>query len=888
MAAEPYNTVSPAEVHADSFSESDQFNNDSFDASLALVFPDTMYPVKETSLVLGRDMRLQDFLEKHTDIRVTKQHPNCNPPDRQEYEQAISNISIPSEDDEYDDEDFSLTEPRYASLEGGIATFDINLHRQSHDDETFLPIHPPGDEDTGRFPHLGAISKQHLRIYRDDRSDRWMMEVLGRNGVFVNYEHYEAGQHILLDHKMKVSVGQLNFKTIMEDVADSELESEDEYSSTEDSEDISRDESETTPEAEVPLRNGRKIQPSTSGDESDDEDRARSNSVTQARKGKPTTKLKLKVTAKPPKPMKEDKHDKAAKDKAQKKPKETSEEAQKKILSLLQPGEEPGRRKGPGRPPANGLMSKREMKERQKAKQDAARREKDGSLGDPVSPGPEQGAETEGKLGFDEKMRNKKRKRSDTTGDPKAESADRKRRQTPEKSPEPTEDQFTAEQLAQPGATYVVIIYRILSEVAPQQLNLQQLYREMKRRHPYYRFRPKPGWESSVRHTVSAENFIKGEKDGKGYKYTYNPDKPPAPQKQKQVTAPSQPPNYSQAYGATAPAGQFQPGAVPNGSYSTPYPNSYQQNSYNQLPVHNHPRPLANGASQPSQAIPLQPSTQQNPASRNLQNSPYPIHPQRAPTALSNQPSRHPNTQPQSYAAPTSLNQTSNGQISNSRSQIPHNQATTTAATHPSAATSTHSQPQLNSTSQQQSMKPNTSSAQNDSQNFNGGSLQVSGSNHTPAQMTSSQPTQASHTATSGPAPSPQPNTTNLQSQPISRSGSQQGVAPTPANRPKTPFQPTPSEDLAQGRIPKVIQDFVDHMKHMASNMPENQQELELAAINHAVNWVKANPKREFKQEPGMSSYTVSLIVSFINMIKTKDAEILRSRATVTQQRPFA
>lgn len=883
---EPYSpapyTVTPSEVHADSFSEGDPYNNDSLDGYCALVFPDSMYPVKEKSITLGRDTRLQEFLERRTDLRISRIHPSHSPPSLQEYESWMTKMaaSLASEDDDDEDDDFAPTEQRYASLEGGIATFDINLHDKAQHEETFLPIHPPGEED-GQFPRLGAISKRHLRLYLDEKDDCWTMEVLGRNGVFVDDEHFEPGQCVQLQHMGRIGVGDLNFKVIFENVQDSDLESLAPGLGDVDSSASTSDESETTPESEALAQNIRTAQGSSSEDESNEEPQKPITLVdAQASKNKPTTKLKIKVPPKLEKQPKDEKQTKTPMDKEKppKKPKETTEETQRKIMNLLAPGEETGRRKGPGRPPANGLMSKREMKERQKALADAQKREKEGDAGVRLSPGIDAGAETEARWDTD-KLKNKKRKRSDTLGDPKADATDRKRKQSPEKSPEPTEDQFTAEQLAPPGLTYVVIIYRILQEVAPEQLNLQQLYREMKKRYPYYRFRPKPGWESSVRHTVSAEHFIKGEKDGKGYKYTYNQDKPPAPQKQKQVTAPSNPTTYS-GYGPAPPPGQFQPGSFQNTSYPNSYGGSNPANPYSQLPMPSQ-RPLANGATQPSANPPLQSASQQFPQARNPQNSPYPINP---PLAMQTGQTNSQSTLSQQSAQP---NLSAN--ISMQSAAVLQPGASAPQASMQSTSSSYPAPPTVNAKQQQQQTQftgaaktpdvPNQSSPQP----VQSAPSQATNSANRLTSTTQSANANAAQTpsvaAQQGQGLSRAPSQ-NAQSQPSSRPPSQPGVPTTPAAGLKTPFPPTPSEELAQGRFPRVLRDFEHNMRRLASNMPQKQQELEEKAINEAMEWIKANPNpnRDFRPSSYMGSYTVSIIANLISMVQKQDADILKTR----------
>ncbi|KAL9049625.1 MAG: hypothetical protein Q9162_007116 [Coniocarpon cinnabarinum] len=862
--------VSPSEVHVDPAAESDARDSSAIEGFLALHFPDCTYYVNENPIILGRDTRLQEFLENHTDIRVTTSHPTYQPPTREEYDRDFAEriADAPGSDEEsFDGEDFAPTEPRYASLEGGIATFDINLQQTiGRQNEAFLAIHPPGDSETGRFPRITAISKQHLRLYANNDDDCWMVEILGRNGAFVDDEYYEAGSHVTLEHMSNIGVADLNFKVAYGDVSDSELEDSDDESLEAETSSSIAEESETSPEPVV-TQNGRKVRVSRSSNDSDEEEEEEIDlPETKAKPAKPTTKLKLKVSSakSPEKPTKDSKDVTSPKDKIRPKAKETSEEAQKKIMSLLQPGEEPGRRKGPGRPPANGLMSKREMKERQKALADAQKRGKEGSSGDLVSPIANINGSSS-KDDAEERSTSKKRKRSNTNGDSKLENSDKKKRPSPEKSPSPTEDQFTPDQLQPPGLTYVVIIYRILQDVAPRQLNLQQLYREMKKRYPYYRFRPKPGWESSVRHTVSAQNFIKGEKDGKGYKYTFNPNEPPAPQKQKQVTtAPSQQTGYPTGLNPRPVAGQYPPGTyTPYG-----YPNAYQQgppqqNVYGQnIPMH-HQRPLTNGNVASSQNQPLPNNTLSMPPARNPQNSPYPINP----TVPGLNSAQH-----QAPTAPPTGNPST-----------PTNQAL--ASSHPAP------QIQAGATQSIAAGQPSQSISQPGQAASTGQGEPQSSRLHQSSDASSRPHGQASQTATpvqanglSRPPSTTAPLNTAVQTPHVtqphqpSQPSSQSASTPTSANRPKTPYIPTASEELAQGRLPHCLISFEANMKRLCSNMPQRQQDIETQALDQAIRWIRDHPTGDFTPEPGMSTYTVSVISNMKTLIAKQDSETMRAR----------
>lgn len=198
------------------------------------------------------------------------------------------------------------------------------------------------------------------------------------------------------------------------------------------------------------------------------------------------------------------------------------------------------RKRGPGRPPKDGIMSTRERKEREKAAREAAAKAANGGITPPPMskgkllkpPTKEEIARTEAaRL---EKKNSQKRKREDGEVMPSIEGGQedvpsdaekqpiKKVRQS--KSPSPTYpalNTLTEEQLARPPEAYARLIYDILIEIYPRALPLKQIYRAIKSKYPFFVHRVESdGWQSSVRHNLNQEYtklFDKGEKEGKGF-----------------------------------------------------------------------------------------------------------------------------------------------------------------------------------------------------------------------------------------------------------------------------------------------------------------------------------------------------------------------------------
>ncbi|GME25692.1 Forkhead domain-containing protein [Neofusicoccum parvum] len=200
----------------------------------------------------------------------------------------------------------------------------------------------------------------------------------------------------------------------------------------------------------------------------------------------------------------------------------TAEEAEK---LGLEPGTVIERKKGPGRPPKDGIMSKREKAEIMRRKKEAEKARKLGL--DPESitkvdlTRPREKKDGEGKS---EKKPKSEGAEGESAGpDGEGQGAEKKSvkisRPLRTPSPEMKESDYTEEQLQRPAANYVVLIHEAISNSKEGKLNLQQIYSAIERKYPYYKFKTgTTGWQSSVRHNLGQHDaFRKAEKEGKGW-----------------------------------------------------------------------------------------------------------------------------------------------------------------------------------------------------------------------------------------------------------------------------------------------------------------------------------------------------------------------------------
>jgi len=664
-----------------------------------LEFPDCFYRVQSLKLVLGREP--DDFNTYNQRLIVSDQKPLLSrkrkrsdisdDDDSLSTHSVLDSIAIKPESD-YDN---------CITAIGGIGGPQASL--TDDPDEVFIAIHPNVDED-GDVKDK-AISKKHLRFMFSEEFG-WHLEIIGRNGVYLNEMWHGKGEQVILEDKDLLTVVGLRFRwhTTSPEGEESDLESLSDFDeeglfavpilkqeaaleaqasanamqidnkeeSEEDDGYEEDEEDEDRPLAHVIRKKKKKVKEKEKEREKVQEQEKTTKSLKLTLKI-PKSKPEKAKSAKAPKletigkEEKIDKVDKVEKDKrnkaektnkpASKKPKIHDEKAKKGIEkaktpievsndsmdvvqsvekaeeghaettvptkattptasaalddsetptmtpgTAAQPGTvrdpvlhgeaPPPKRRGPGRPPADGVMSKRERRERQKAEQMGI------PYGEPLPFKAEPKKEGEGS----EKKKKVKRENTDADGDEDEDGADGETAETETpalpRAPSPKESDYPPEKLVKPEETYQVLLYQVLSETTTP-LALPQVYEAIKNKWPYFRFKVGgTGWESSVRHNLqSSKYFKKAGKAGKGHLWAIDPDEPfehkakradppqPAPYQ------PARPYQYQQGYqGPNRPAGTQpyayygapgvtangqRPGMAPNGQ---PYPAFYPQN----------------------------------------------------------------------------------------------------------------------------------------------------------------------------------------------------------------------------------------------------------------------------------------------------------------------
>ncbi|KAH9878287.1 hypothetical protein J1614_003504 [Plenodomus biglobosus] len=208
------------------------------------------------------------------------------------------------------------------------------------------------------------------------------------------------------------------------------------------------------------------------------------------------------------------------------------------------------KRKGPGRPPKDGIMSKRQRSQLVKQAKEIEKARAAGIDIKDIPPPPIKAKvpkrkESNAAEGEDDEGVMESTEGGDGTmmGDKKSMKPSKPPR-TP--SPEMRIEDYTEEQLQRPSANYVVLIHEAISSSSTGQMNLQQIYNYIEKKYPWYKFKTTTsGWQSSVRHNLGQHDaFVKGDKEGKGFNWRVNPEVSIEKERRKRQVSP--PTNHTQ------------------------------------------------------------------------------------------------------------------------------------------------------------------------------------------------------------------------------------------------------------------------------------------------------------------------------------------------------
>ncbi|KAL5087001.1 hypothetical protein Trisim1_008561 [Trichoderma cf. simile WF8] len=279
------------------------------------------------------------------------------------------------------------------------------------------------------------------------------------------------------------------------------------------------------------------------------------------------------------------------------------------------------RKRGPGRPPKNGIMSKREQRLLKKQQQEMAK--KTLPQAPPVEPPikrkvgrPRKHPLPEDGVDRPEKRKYKPRKPKNEDG-AEGSDAERRAREKKEKKARPKSpplelkiEDYTEEQLQKPNKNYGVLIDETLTAAGPDGLTLKQIYKRICQRYPWFYFHTETkGWESSVRHNLIGNEAFK--KDETTNLWSRVPGVELDAGKKRKASSPDRGLAAAQAYGHYSypyAAQHMAPGAHPGYPPGQAPAPGYQAPAYAVQPSHA-ARPVQYGASQsPPGHQPVQPA----------------------------------------------------------------------------------------------------------------------------------------------------------------------------------------------------------------------------------------------------------------------------------------
>ncbi|KAK6082792.1 Forkhead box protein K2 [Seiridium cupressi] len=441
---------------------------------------------------------------------------DSNPPRKK----APSQHDDPEIKDEQDDN--AKSNLQYVSHSEGAAAVDLSSMQPSASHVPFVGIHSPGPNIAARTK---GISRQHLKIQFNEKRGVFEGIALHKNGFFCDDVHYGSDEPVTVRSGSRLQIKDVEFffvingvetgKTGAEDLHDAEEASskrcsvggkemslEFEHSDQEQKKKFLRN-----TDSPSPLQIVRTPPPvSDDGDEDLGEDDD---------EGEEAAAL-------------EDQSEFLGDDQGL--PYMDAATAAALLQSVEGGGELPPdfvlpRRRGPGRPPKDGIMSKRERRllkkhlEAQRLSKKTLPQEPQGEkikrpVGRPrKNPLPDDGDRPE-------KRKYTKRKREDGE---EGSDAERRMREKKDKKVRPKSppldlkiEDYTHEQLKKPAKNYVHLIDEALQAGPEEGLSLKQIYKRITAAYPWYYFSAETkGWESSVRHNlIGNDGFKKNEETG--------------------------------------------------------------------------------------------------------------------------------------------------------------------------------------------------------------------------------------------------------------------------------------------------------------------------------------------------------------------------------------
>lgn len=521
-----------------------------------LILPDTEHWITSRTVLIGRDVKLYKHIKAEHDYEQRLQESLNNgrappdPPPRSLRKYKSSYISQeggalgPGSDDEEvrpakRRKTAVARQPPEQQQDGANASSNVISSRQYFEqsrpvnvddlrpsDEVVvrLNIHGAGPDYTTMYQHTKGISREHLKIQLNPVKNVWEAVVLGRNGVFLrdhtqaeDFVHHKMNEVITLKSGDIFQIQKVEITFSLNRVDNGKTGAELESTYSENGKEMSFDfqssrgdemrDTDDSSIASLEIESNEMLAEGVGidSDDSDDSDEEMADapsldkSETRDQNGGNAEEIRETVESDPP----------------------------DDIMKLeLSPGEAdalaqlplPPKKRGPGRPPKNGIMSKREERLLKKQAQEEAKKNMP-----PQEPGeqpqkrkvgrPRKHPLPEDAEGQSEKRKYKPRRSKGEEGDDDADGEKPAKEKSQKHKTPPLElkrEDFTEEQLQKPTKNYQMLIDEIMTAAPPKGYSLKQVYKRIQERWPFFYFCvDTKGWESSVRHNLLGSECFK-------------------------------------------------------------------------------------------------------------------------------------------------------------------------------------------------------------------------------------------------------------------------------------------------------------------------------------------------------------------------------------------
>ncbi|ESZ97511.1 hypothetical protein SBOR_2058 [Sclerotinia borealis F-4128] len=504
--------------------------------------------------------------------------------------------------------------PKAGSL---LPLLDGNIPIQNPDPHScpIVRVHPPFDKGLAGFK---TISREHVKIFYDDDHEIFKVKFIGRNGGFVDGTFYECEQIAPLMSGSKLQMGYIYVTFMLPDF----LMDGTGFQYQEDPE-----EEATT--GTIYSEGGKEMSLNFDGAPRAGDQRSTDNSECSSIDGNAFARDEFTDSEEETADNAGEVDNEVQLEKENSKQQDVEEDEEMldnfPTDSPTDASPRPAKKRGPGRPPKNGVMSKREQ---QLAKKEALERER---IQEEERVQEEQRIEDQSQATASKTVPGTKNKVGRPRKHPRPEVSEKeplrkkrkytKRLSGPKEPEEVDEDKFdddgnciqtkrgssrkvayvlkivnhvrsecTLEQLNKPPKNYLQVIWELLRD-AGCPLCLPQIYNEMEVQYPYYAFQDSKGWQSSVRHNLGQHDcFLREKRAGKGWAWTLKEGTSYVREKKKKAPSPpvagrNQPiyqashpvPGYGANQIQPPPGYMFNPQLYQGQMNSHPPPQAYQQ-----------------------------------------------------------------------------------------------------------------------------------------------------------------------------------------------------------------------------------------------------------------------------------------------------------------------